>query len=75
MQTKAMDSIIRRFDQCPDEFLKATGDNRPLIVAYLDWIGTKKGENPHALAAHGGSGIKNKEVLSEHIRSLVETTK
>jgi len=76
MQTKAMDSIIRRFDRCPDEFLKESGESKPRIVAYLAWIAGNKRENPNALAAHGGScGIKDKEILGRHIKSLLEISK
>lgn len=76
MQTKVMDDLIRRFSQCPDEILRPAGDSRSRIAAYMEWISANKGENPHAIAAHGGScGIKNKEVLGKHIVRLLESSK
>jgi HTH-type transcriptional regulator / antitoxin MqsA len=78
MQTRVMDSLIRQFDKCPDDFIRneAGEQSVDIVGSYLRVIENSKGNNPLALAAHGGArGKKNKEALGRYITGKLEKFK
>jgi HTH-type transcriptional regulator / antitoxin MqsA len=78
MQTRVMDSLIRQFDKCPEDFMRneVGAQSVDIVGSYLRVIESSKGNNPLALAAHGGArGKKNKEALSRYITGKLEQVK
>ncbi len=76
IQNRSNDTLIRLLDKNAAAFAIVDAERNPdrnkLLTAYISDLKTLKGQNQHAMAAHGGDlGIANTESLRKRLREVV----